>query len=262
MTATVTGPRRLDGAEERRLARLVEQGDAAAKEEMILCNLGLVRSLAAGYRGHGVPFDDLVQEGTIGLVRAVEKFDHRRELRFSTYAVWWIRRALRDAVGGAATIRVPPAAQRQLAAIRGAQEDLRARGVGRPTDDAVARRAGIRVGTLHRLATAPYIALSLDEPVGEDGTQLGEHIADHGAADAVQRAEDEDALRRVRSMVRLLPARQREVLVRRFGLGGASPQSHGEIGALLGVGEDRCRQLERQALHRLRMLGEGLRAVA
>jgi len=259
MTAPVMTPRRPDSAEERRLWRRVERGDAAAREEMILRNLGLVRSLAARDRGRGVAFDDLVQEGTVGLMRAVERFDHRRELRFSTYAVWWIRRALSDAVADAATIRIPPGARRQLAAIRQARDELRAQGVAHPTDAAVARRAGIRAESLRRLAGTPYVATSLDEPFDDDGTLLGDRIADDGATDAARRAEDRDASDRVRSMVGLLPARHREVLERRFGLDGASAQGHGEIGARLGVGEDRSRQLEREALHRLRTLGGGLR---
>ena len=100
-------------AEEARLARRIERGDAAAKEEMIARNLGLVWSLAAVYRGPGVAFDDLVQEGTVGLMRAVERFDHRRGLRFSTYAAWWIRRALTDALDSARAIRIPAPARRQ-----------------------------------------------------------------------------------------------------------------------------------------------------
>src|SRR5262245_18636574 len=114
----------LTAADELRLARRIERGDLAARDELVTANLRLVSSLAARYQGRGVPFEDLAQEGTVGLLRAAEKFDHRRELRFSTYAVWWIRRSLADAVGGALPIRVPPAARQRLAAIAHARDDL------------------------------------------------------------------------------------------------------------------------------------------
>jgi RNA polymerase primary sigma factor len=110
--------RLLSAAEEVALAKRIEQGDLDAKEEMIESNLGLVHALARTYRGRGVPFDDLVQEGTVGLVKAVERFDHRREVKFSTYAVWWIRRSILDALAGSNVIRIPAKANRQLAAVR------------------------------------------------------------------------------------------------------------------------------------------------
>src|SRR3954470_16875603 len=151
----------LTAADEVRLARRIEQGDMAAKDEMIVRNLRLVHSLAARYRGGGEPIEDLVQEGTLGLMRAVERFDHRRGLKFSTYAVWWIRRSLSDAVGDARTIRVPPAAQRQLAAIRRAESELRQADAGATTDDAVARRAGLDTRTARLLRAAPHVSASL-----------------------------------------------------------------------------------------------------
>src|ERR1044072_8914491 len=110
------------------LARRIEQGDAEAHDEMIVRNLRLVRALAARYSGRGVPFEELVQEGTIGLMRAVDKFDHRRGLKFSTYAVWWIRRSLLDAIGEARAIRIPAAAARQMAAIRATDAEQRRSG--------------------------------------------------------------------------------------------------------------------------------------
>src|SRR3954447_11355274 len=120
----------LTAADEVRLARRIEQGDMAAKDEMIVRNLRLVHALAARYRGRGVPIEDLVQEGTLGLMRAVERFDHRRGLKFSTYAVWWIRRSVSDAAAAGRPIRIPAGAQRQLAAIQRAEADLRQAGAG------------------------------------------------------------------------------------------------------------------------------------
>jgi RNA polymerase sigma factor (sigma-70 family) len=128
----------LSPTEEAQLARRVESGDAAARDEMIARNLPLVRSLARAYTGRGVPFDDLVQEGTVGLMRAVDKFEHRRGFKFSTYAVWWIRRSIHDALAGARPIRIPPTARQQMAAIQRAETDLRADGDA-ATDDAIAQ---------------------------------------------------------------------------------------------------------------------------
>ena len=153
----------LTSADELRLARRIEHGDVAAKEEMIVRNLRLVRSLAGRYTGRGVPYEDLVQEGTLGLMRAVEKFDHRRELRFSTYAIWWIRRSLLDAIRDARAIRIPAAAARQMAAIQATDAELRRAGDA-PTDEAVARRAGINQATVFVLRAAPHVSASLDEP--------------------------------------------------------------------------------------------------
>src|ERR1700729_1953570 len=112
------GRRLLSAAEEIALARRIERGDLKAKEKMVQSNLGLVHAVARTYRGSGVPFADLVQEESVGLVRAVERFDHRRGVRFSTYAVWWIRRAILDAIGGSNVIRIPAKANRRLAAVR------------------------------------------------------------------------------------------------------------------------------------------------
>lgn len=248
--------RLLTSADEIRLARRIEHGDQAAKEEMVVANLRLVRSLAAHYRSRGVAFDDLVQEGTIGLMRAVEKFDHRRGVRFSTYAAWWIRRSLLDALAAARTIRIPPAAQRQIAAVQRADDELRRTDARVATDAAIAERTGLTASTIEMLRTAPRVSASLDEPVGDDMSPLREMIADESARDASQQAEDNETRRQVWSMLRLLPTRHRQVLARRCGLVDGRRQSHEEIGAWLGVGQARSRQLEHEALHRLRELGD------
>ena len=245
----------LSAADEIRLARRIEQGDAAAKDEMIVRNLRLVRSLAGRYTGRGVPYEDLVQEGTLGLMRAVEKFDHRRELRFSTYAIWWIRRSLLDAIRDARAIRIPAAAARQMAAIQATDAELRRSG-GAPTDEAVAQRAGINRATVSVLRAAPHVSASLDEPVDDGAAALGELIADDAAPDAVHLAEQGETRRQLWAVLRLLPERYRQVLARRYGLLGDRVQTHKQIGAWLGVGEERSRQLEREALHRLRELGD------
>ncbi len=250
-----TDDRLLTAAEEVQLATRIERGDLAAKREMIERNLGLVHSVARRYRGRGVPYEDLVQEGTIGLLRAVERFDHRRAVRFSTYAIWSIRRSLADAVVDERAIRIPSNASHRLAMIQRAEHELERSAPGSPSTEAISERMGLSVRSVRTLREAASVIASLDEPVGETGTTLGELIEDDQAVDPSRQADERERHRRVWSMVGLLPDRHREVLLRRYGLGGQEPATHAEIGARLGVGEARSRQLEREALHRLRSLG-------
>jgi RNA polymerase primary sigma factor len=250
----------LTAAQEAELSRRIERGDIAAKEQMVEANLRLVFAVAVRYRGRGVPFEDLVQEGTLGLVRALEKFDHRRGLKFSTYAVWWIRRGVMDAVLEARPIRIPARARRQLAEIRSAESELRRSGAGKATLDAIAERTGFSVGSVRALQRAAQVTASLDDGVGDDRTPLHELVSDPDAADPWQHVEGEATRTQVSSMLRLLPRRHREVLVRRYGIDGQGGAPHAEIGASMGIGEERSRQLEREALHRLRELDGGRRA--
>ena len=246
--------RLLSAAEEVRLAKRIERGDLSAKERMIESNLRLVVAIARSYRGRGVPFADLVQEGTVGLVRAVERFDHRRGLKFSTYAVWWIRRSLLDAISDAQVIRIPAKANQQLAAVRRAEAELGRLGPQRASSAAVAARTGLSTRAVCSLRCAARVAVSLDEPVGEDTTPLGDLIADERAVDPSEDAIARDDRHQVSAMLRLLPERHREVLMRRYGLGHRGAESHEKIGQWLGVGEERSRQIEREALHRLRSI--------
>jgi RNA polymerase primary sigma factor len=185
------------------------------RNEMVEANLGLVHSVARGYSSLGVPYEDLVQEGTIGLMRAVERFDDSRGVKFSTYAVWWIRSRIVKALGQARTIRVPPRA------------DLRG---------------------------AARVTASLDEQIGEDGSLLADLVADPDPVDPVEELDRQETREQVSWMLELLPERHRVVVARRYGLAGEEAQTHARIGAALGVGEERSRQLEREALHRLREL--------
>jgi RNA polymerase primary sigma factor len=252
--------RLLTAAQEVELSRRIERGDVAAKEQMVEANLRLVYAIAASYRGQGVAVEDLVQEGTVGLVRAVEKFDHRRGLKFSTYAVWWIRRGVINAVREARPIRIPARARRQLAEIRSAESELRRSGAGKATVHAIAERTGLSADRVRVLQGAAQVTASLDDGVGEDGTPLHEFVSDPDAVDPWQHVDGEATRRQLSSMLKLLPQRHREVLVRRYGIDGQGGAPHAEIGASLGVGEERSRQLEREALHRLRELGGGRRA--
>jgi RNA polymerase primary sigma factor len=223
--------------------------------EMIEANQGLVRSVARRYRGLGVPFEDLVQEGNIGLMRAVEKFDRSRGLKFSTYAVWWIRSAMVQALGDARTIRVPARAGRQAAAIARAEEELNDPRARAPTTEAIAELTGLSVSRVRDLREAARVTASLDQQVGEDGTPLGELVPDTAAADPWLHLDAEETERQVWSMLGLLPKRHREILVRHYGLDGEPPQTHAEIATVMDVGQERSRQLEHEALHRLRELG-------
>jgi RNA polymerase primary sigma factor len=245
----------LSGDEEIRLAKRIEQDDPQARERMIESNLPLVIAVASSYRGRGVAFADLVQEGSVGLVQAVERFDHRRGLKFSTYAVWWIRRSVMDALGDGRAIRVPVRAGQQLAAVR--RVEAESERTGPPSNAVIADRTGLNQDTVGLLRGAARVTASLDKLVGEDTTALGELIADDNAVDPAQRAVVTEREREVSAMLALLPRRHREVLARRYGLDGQREQGHEEIGRLLGVGAERSRQLEREALHRLRSVVPG-----
>ena len=253
--------RLLSATEEVRLSRRIERGDFTAKHQMIEANLRLVHFVASDYRNYGVEYDDLVQEGTVGLVRAVEKFDHRRGLKFSTYAIWWIRRAVIDAIAEARPIRIPARAWRQLAQVRRAESELRNEGAG-AADEAIAKRTELSVERVRALRSSAHVTASLDEQIGTDGTPLVELVSDPKPVDPLRDLELHETRREVWSMLRLLPPRHREVLVRRYGIDGGREQPHTEIGAALGLGEERSRQLEAEALHRLRELGGGRRVAA
>jgi RNA polymerase primary sigma factor len=242
----------LSPSEEARLAKRIEQGDAAAREKMIESNLRLVISLARQFRGRGVPYSDLIQEGTVGLVRAVEGFDYRRGNKFSTYAVWWIRRALLDALSGARIIRVPQKASRQLAAINNAREELER--TGPASDGAIAARTELAESTVRTLRAAARVTASLEEPQRSAELTLQEVTPDVAARDPSEPAIAREQSSQLWEMLQRLPDRHREVLLARYGLAGARTLGHDEIGSALGVGEQRSRQLEREALQRLRSI--------
>jgi RNA polymerase sigma factor (sigma-70 family) len=236
----------------------VEQTRAA----MIESNVGLVHALAKAYRGRGVADDDLVQEGTVGLIQAVDRFDPDRGVKFSTYAAWWIRRALIDALGQARVIRMPAKAERSLSAVRRAETELRGPTSGSASDEAVAERTGLSAERVRSLRTAARVTASLDEPVGEDGSPRAELVADPDPVDPWCHLDDLETRQRAWSLLKVLPRRHREVLVRRYGLAGGEAQTHAQTAAALGIGDERSRQLENEALRRLRELDTGYRHAA
>ena len=245
-----------------RLAQRIEGGDLKAKEAMVESNLGLVHAVARAFRGSGVPHADLVQEGTVGLVRAVELFDHRRGVRFSTYAAWWIRRSMRDAIAASKAIRIPAKAHQQLAAVRRAEAQLERLAPRRAADAQIADLTHLSVETVRSLRTAAQGTASLDAPVGDGTTSLGELIVDTHAVDPSEIAIAHEQHDDLSAMLRVLPGRHREVLVRRYGWDGRRAESHKEIGRSLGLGEERSRQIERESLHRLRSMSETLARAA
>jgi RNA polymerase primary sigma factor len=228
-----------------------------ARDEMVERNLRLVFAVARPYAGRGLPLEDLIREGTLGLLRAVEKFDYRRGFKFSTYAVWWIRRAIISALGAARTIRIPPSAGQQLAAIQRAEAELQRLHPGPVPDDAIAEQTGLVPKTVAALRSAAQVTASLDEVVGENASPLVDLIPDPGATAPWERAGELESEEQIARMLQALPAKHREVLTRRYGLDGRPAQGHDEIAAWLGVGVERSRQIERQALHWLRELRGG-----
>jgi RNA polymerase sigma factor (sigma-70 family) len=231
-------------AQERALARRSAQGDLAARRRLVEANLGLVATVAAEYRGRGVPFADLLQEGSIGLIRAVDRFDHRRGVRLSTYASWWIRNAVVSALGDARTVRLPDSAQRRLQALRRSAADLAVDTGREPTLDQAARAAGLSPADAAQLERATRVR-SLDEPF-DGGTTLADTVA------AVDDGDDPVDAELVRRAVGALPARSRLVIERSFGLDGGRPETLREIAGRIGASPERARQVRAEALRRLR----------
>jgi RNA polymerase primary sigma factor len=260
-TGTVTGSTPFTKAEEVRLAKRIEHGDQAAKREMIERNMRLVVAVAKEFQGRGVAFEDLVQEGALGLTRAVERFDHRRDVKLSTYAVWWIRRSLIDAIDRSRAIRIPASAGHQLGVIQRAEADLGQKHT-LASDEAIASRTGLSERRVHELRDAASVAASLDERVSDDGGTLVELLPDPAAVDPFGRAAEHETRRQLWSMLSALPARHRAVLVRRYGLDGEGSRTHAEVAAALGLGDERSRQIEHEALHRLRSRADAERLAA
>jgi len=247
----------LTAAQEVELAKRIERGDMEAKERMIQSNLRLVVSIAKNYRNQGLPFLDLIQEGTLGLIRAVEKFDWRRGFKFSTYATWWIRQAVARALADKArTIRMPVHIVERLQKINRADRLLWTQLGREPSLEEIADEASLTVQQVLEVRAAARASTSLDAPVGDgDDAVFGDFVAgeDPLPEETVELHLRSEALRRALAS---LPEREREVVAMRYGLSGAEPQTLEEIGRRLGLTRERVRQIELESLRRLAGLRE------
>jgi RNA polymerase primary sigma factor len=247
----------LTAAQEVELAKRIERGDMLAKQHMIQSNLRLVVSIAKNYRNQGLPFLDLIQEGTLGLIRAVEKFDWRRGFKFSTYATWWIRQAVARALADKArTIRMPVHIVERLQKMNRAERTLWTQLGREPTLEEIAEEASLPLQQAIEVRAAARASTSLDQPVGDtDDAVFGDFVA---GDDPLPEEEVELSLRSqaLKQALAALSDRERQVVVLRYGLADAEPKTLEEIGRRLGLTRERVRQIELDSLKRLASLRE------
>jgi RNA polymerase primary sigma factor len=251
--------RLLTPAEERELARRKDLGDEAAKSRLIECNLRLVMSITRNYTKAGVPLLDLIQEGNLGLIRAVEKFDYKLGFKLSTYATWWIRQAVTRALADQGrTIRLPVHVAEQVRRAQRSRRQLAQKFNRDPTPEEIAKDSGFTVERVRELFDLIEDPVSLETPIGDGESSVADMIEDTNseAPDTATNAQARSAELAV-ALERLNP-RMRHVVLRRFGLDGQAPQTLEEVGTDLGITRERVRQLETRALRELRMVAPGL----